>query len=265
MTQSKNDPSNSNKERASALGPKASVTVEAALTIPLFLFAILSLVYLLEIQSIRTCIRSALQSAVKQAAAEAVIIPVVNPIQVQSDVVRFAGSKRLDNSIVQGGSGGISCIRTYLSPLTGEIHASADYAVRLPFPRFTNLKARFREEMKVKSWTGYQGSQGATNEDQIVYITDTALVYHEDYRCTYLQLSISFVPYSNLSEIRNEHAGKYHRCEKCVQGNAFAGVYITTTGGKYHNSLRCSGLKRTVHAIKKTDAGPRGGCSRCSK
>ncbi len=155
MTQSNENPPNSNKERASALGSKASVTIEAALAVPVFLFAVLSLVYLLEIQSVRTCIRSAVQSAAKTAAEDTVMLPVVNLVKFRQDIVEAAGADRLDRSILAGGSSGLNLSRTYMSVLTGEIHVSVEYAVRLPLPQFTNLKAKFREEMRVKAWTGY--------------------------------------------------------------------------------------------------------------
>ena len=248
MTQSNEHPSNSNKEGASALGSKASVTVEAALAIPIFLFAVLSLIYMLEIQSVRTCIRSAAQSAAKTAAEDTVMLPVVNIVKFRQDMIEAAGADRLDRSILAGGSLGLNCSRTYMSLITGEIHVSVGYSVRLPFPKFANLTAKFSEEMKVKAWTGYSKRDGNSDDE-----------------CTYLQLSVRFVPYSELSGIRNEDGGRYHKCDKCVHGDAFAGVYITSTGGKYHNSLSCSGLKRTIHAVKKSEVGVRGGCSRCSK
>lgn len=265
MTQSIISPHNSNKERASALGSKASITVEAALTIPIFLFAILSLIYLLEIQSIRISIKSASQSAAKTAAEDVVMIPAVNVIKLKNDIVQNIGADRIARSILSGGSSGIRCSKSYMSALTGEIHVNVEYTVTLPFPKFTNLTAKFREEMTVKGWTGYTKREGNSEDDQIVYITDNALVYHENYQCTYLQLSIRFVPFSELSGIRNEDGGRYYKCGKCVHGGTMAGVYITNSGGKYHNSLNCSGLKRTVHAVKKSEAGMLGGCSRCSK
>lgn len=265
MTQIKKSPTNSNRERASALGSKASVTVEAALIIPLFLFAVLSMVYLLEIQSIRTSIRIAVQSAAKTAAADAVTIPAVNVIKLKRDIVNNIGSDRIERSILAGGSTAICCTRSYMSMVSGEIQISVEYSVRLPFPRFTNLTAKFREDMKVKGWTGYTKRKGSEEGEEIVYITNTALVYHEDYQCTYLQLKIRFVPYADIESIRNEDGGKYKKCDKCVHGDTMAGVYITSSGGKYHNSLSCSGLKRTIRAVKKSEVGGRGGCSRCSK
>lgn len=265
MTQSFYSPTRSIKERASVLGSKASVTVEAALTIPIFLFAVLSFIYLLEIQSIRTSIRFAAQSAAKTAAEDVVTLPAVNVMKLKSDIVKNIGSERIERSILDGGSSGIRCSKTYMSILTGEIYVTVEYAVRLPVPRFTNLTAKFKESMRVKGWNGYASRNEDSDGDQIVYITDTGLVYHEDYSCTYLQLSVRFVSFSELSGIRNEDGGRYHKCDKCVHGDTMAGVYITKSGGKYHNSLNCSGLKRTVRAVKKSEAGVLGGCSRCSK
>lgn len=254
---------NEDQEHESAPGAKGSVTVEAAITIPIFLFAVLCLVYLLEIQAIRISIHSAAQGAAKKAAEDIVTIPVLNLIKMKSDMVSMIGSDRLERSIVDGGSAGISCLGSWYQSDTGEIHVYVTYKLRLPFPGFLNLGARQKEQFIVKAWTGYAKPDMEDEDGQIVYITDTGNVYHTNYQCSYLQLSIRFLPSSGLSGLRNLSGGRYRSCEKCVHGSAMAGIYVTDSGNRYHNSLNCSGLKRSIRAVKKSKVSGMGACSRC--
>lgn len=149
------------------------------------------------------------------------------------------------------------------SPATGEMNIHVRYAVKIPIPLFGNPSAKMETKFRIHGWTGY-GNREGTQNSEVVYITEKQSVYHEDYHCSYLQLSIRFVPYDQLDKIRNEDGGMYRACEKCVYGSASAGVYITENGSKYHNSLGCSGLKRTIKAVKKSEVEGLGGCSRCS-
>lgn len=121
--------------------------------------------------------------------------------------------------------------------------------------------------MNGKPFVQHHGKeQRKGNEDgQIVYITEKGTVWHSDYQCSYLQLSIQYVQYSELKNMRNEGGGKYHKCEQCVYGQAMNGVYITSYGNRYHNSLNCSSLKRTIRAVHKSEVAGRGGCSKCAK
>lgn len=257
------------KERASAPGAgqekRASVTIEASFGIPIFLFAVLCLIWIIEIHSIKISIINASQSAAKRAAEKTAVVPVLNTSSLRADIINGIGIERLERSILEGGSEGVQCSNSWFSAGTGEIFIQVDYKVRLPVPMFGNPSAKFSEEFKINGWRGYKDSEADSGDAQIVYITDTGIVYHENPQCTYLQLSINFVPYAGLSELRNSGGGIYHKCEKCVFGPAMAGVYITETGGKYHNSLNCSGLKRTVRAVKKSEVTGRGGCARCTK
>ena len=247
----------------SPLGIIISITIEAAFAIPLFLFAALCLIWMIEIQSIKIGVKQAAYSAAKSAAEDTAVIPVLNTIKLKSDIIRLLGKERIERSIIVDGSEGISCWNSYLSSKTGEMNIHVKYEVRVPLPLFGNPSAKMEETFRIHGWTGY-GKDKKTEDSEIVYITEKQSVYHEDYHCSYLQLSIRFVPYEQLEEIRNENGGIYYACEKCVYGDASTGVYITENGSKYHNSLGCSGLKRTIRAVKKTEVQGIGGCSRCS-
>lgn len=255
---------NPKRERASAPETGASVTIEASFAIPMFLFAVLCLIWMIEIQSLRINIIGAAQSAAKSASEQTALIPVLNGIKLRSDIVDLIGEERLENSIIKGGSSGISCWKSYVLPSTGEMNIVVEYEVKLPIPLFGNPSAEFREEIRMSAWTGYEDRNRNGEDSKIVYVTEHGTVYHEDPQCTYLQLSVSFIPYTEVERMRNESGGKYYGCEKCVFGTAMTGVYITDHGNRYHNSLNCSGLKRTIRAIEKSKAGWRGGCSKCT-
>lgn len=243
---------------------KGSITVEASMAVPIFFFAVVCLLYLMEMMAIQTSVRSGLQYAGKKAAAEAAVIRVVSPAKIHADVVNGIGAERLERSIVEGGSSGIDCSGSGVSPVTGIGNVSANYKIRIPVPFFHIACIPCEEVLKIKAWTGYEKAGLNTGDDEIVYVTETGLVYHRDYNCTYLDLSIRMVRREDIAGLRNHGGEKYHACERCG-GAGKGGVYITDTGNRYHSSLSCSGLKRTVYAVRRSEAAGKRACSKCGK
>jgi len=96
----------------------------------------------------------------------------------------------------------------------------------------------------------------------IAFITKNGTVYHRNRNCTYLNPSVKAVFYEDLKEKRNENGAIYYACEKCGNGKKTV-VYITEQGTKYHTSLECSGLKRTIYSILLSEVGGRLPCSKC--
>ncbi len=246
------------------LNKKGSVTIEAAFGIPLFLFAALCLIWLIEIQSIKISITAAAQSAAKECGRR---YSSNSGTQYNKTEIRYCltdREDRINRSIIRGGSSGISCWKSYVSPATGEMNIKVEYDIMVPIPVIGSPSASLEEKFTISSWNGRNNEQMGDENREIVYMTENGSVYHEDYNCSYLRLSLRYVPYEELGSIRNESGGRYHACEKCVIGSAMTGVYITENGNKYHNTLGCSGLKRTIYAVKRSETGGVGGCSRCS-
>ena len=74
----------------------------------------------------------------------------------------------------------------------------------------------FANRVRVHSWVGYKISDEDTNEEY-VYITENASVYHTNRNCTHLRLSIDTVSKEDISSCRNKDGKKYEMCRKCAK------------------------------------------------
>lgn len=252
------------KERASVFA-SGSITVEASFAIWIFFLAAICLVYLLEIMAVQTAVKNGLHYAGKNLAQEMYVLPTVQPSRLEEDMVAGIGADRLERSVIVGGSSGLHLEESNASPITAIANLVVTYDISLPIPIFGIEGIPYRQELRVKGWTGYVKSGIGTESEETVYVTENGLVYHKNYHCTHLDLSIQPMDMESVGEQRNEGGGKYHPCEKCGKKTESGMVYITNTGDRYHGSLGCSGLKRTVYAVPKSEAIGKGGCSRCAE
>lgn len=241
---------------------KGSMTVEAAFVLPLFLFAVLAMIYLLEIMAIQTNIRAGMQYAGKRYAENAYLTAFAHKETLEKDIVESIGESRINTSVIRGGSAGIDCSASYLDPIRQILFLKTKYTMKIPIPVFGIFDIKKEETMRIKGWNGYTSSIPTSPEQRIVYVTEHGTVYHLDQHCTYLDLSVRMVSQSELETLRNQSGGKYYPCDKCG-GQAGWGVYVTDYGDRYHTSLSCSGLKRKVYAVPISETAGKGVCSKC--
>ena len=117
---------------------------------------------------------------------------------------------------------------------------------------------------RVRAWTGYECiSNNSENEERIVYVAENGTVYHLTETCTHLNLSISTVSFSEVDSLRNNGGGRYSCCEICGYEEQET-VFITNEGDRYHSSLTCGGLRRTIRSIPVSQVGSMPVCSRCA-
>lgn len=250
------------KERASVCTSVGSITLETALAAPIFFFGILCFILLFEIMATRTVLKAALHTAGKEIAGEAGIYgstyAVLLTDRLENKMVEAVGEKRLTNSLIADGREGLDCSASGCYGITTIMELSVKYRIRLPVPMFSLTLPEQEERIRIKGWSGYEGNGFISGDDEIVYITETGLVYHKDPECTHLDLSIRAVE-------KEMGISAYDPCRHCRGKPLGEMVYITDTGDCYHTSLACSGLKRSVYAVKKSEVYGRGGCSRCVK
>ncbi len=251
-------------ERASAFTSKGSITLEAAMVVPIFFFAMLCLVYLLEMMSIQTTVRNAIYSVGKEIAQQAYSSPMISTYGIEQHVIKNIGAEKLDKSIISGGSKGIDCRKSVSNWNTAVIDLSVQYQLDIPILMF-RIPAISREEtLRVKGWTGYAKGAEGSETTEVVYVTDYGLVYHKSMSCTYLELSIQAVSASEIEHLRNESGAKYYPCETCGGGVVTAGrVFITDYGNRYHTTLDCNRVKRNINAVPLDEVYGLGGCSKC--
>lgn len=144
------------EERASLFASfQGSVSVEAALVLPIFFLAVCCLCYLLEIMSVQSYVRAALHEEGRKIAKQAYAVPFVSQKQVEEDLVEYIGAERLERSIVKEGSRGLRASGTNILPGTGLITMHVTYKILLPISMFGNLTMECEDSFRIKGWNGY--------------------------------------------------------------------------------------------------------------
>lgn len=213
-----------------AMYRRASLAVETALVLPLFFLGLVTMVSFMDIYRIQTEHLSSLCEKTKEAGMYAYALDEKGPEEITfPDIYSY-------------------------TPVGGLI----------PLPEIW-----MHNTVKVHTWTGsdWEAADGNSEEDEneeMVFVTETGSVYHKSAGCHYLKLSLNQIPGSQAGKARNDYGEKYHPCEICSRNQKPAGsVYVTGTGNRYHNLDTCSGLKRTVKLVKKSEVKNMHACSKC--
>ena len=96
-----------------------------------------------------------------------------------------------------------------------------------------------------------------------VYVTEYGTVYHVSKSCVYLTVEVTAVHTSQVEKQRNLYGKKYSACDVCAEGTATEWVYLSLGGTKYHAKADCTTLKR-IFTEKKKEEVTLPACSRCA-
>ena len=245
---------------------RGSMTVEAAIIMPVFLFAILNMLSIIDLIRVHSNIQAAMTETAKEMATygyaydtftdgenDSLVMSLLGKELAKNKIKDIAGREYLNHSGIKGGSDGLWFIKTDVMYENDMIDLIVRYRVS-PFFKIAPWKDIFLiNRCKVHAWTGYDLSYKKDSDtlenETIVYVTEYGEVYHRTRTCTHLKLSITAIDKSALASERNEYGEKYSKCDKCRKYATTDVYYITNMGNKYHTSLSCSGLKRTVREL----------------
>ncbi len=268
-----------------------SMTVEAAVIIPMFLFFFVNLMSAIEMIRLHSRLELALwengrimavsgyaydrifgeegDKVSADAKWDEVILEIgtafLSDFALYNAVTDDVGEDYLKESPLTYGKKGL----VFLESTIGEddcIDVKVTYQVSPVFriPAFTSF--RMTNRYYARAWTGYpvNSEEGDGEEINSVYVTPYGEVYHVRRDCSYLMRNISAVTLSEVYNARNDNGERYVLCLICG-GSGQEIVYLTPDGSRYHERLDCSGLKRTIITVKRVTAQAKyRPCSKCA-
>ena len=259
---------------------KGSMTLEAAFVLPFFLFAVINILFAINIIGAQSRINAALhqtgnkmafsgygyEKTVRSVLPDSLSGVAMTYVYARGQVLEYVGRDYLDQSCIVDGADGVSFAGSSVMAEGDIIDLQVSYKVK-PFSAVMGFKGfTVTQRYYGRAWTGYDVTQFVSDtnaEDPMVFVTETGTVYHLDRNCTYLNPSAESVPALTVDGRRNQSGGKYYPCETCGAGTGMGHVYITGQGSRYHSNINCSSLKRTIYTVPLSEVGGRGRCSKC--
>ncbi|NLL72779.1 MAG: hypothetical protein GX237_04560 [Clostridiales bacterium] len=280
---------------------KASLTVEAALVLPIFICFYIIFIYFIQVFLVQEVMQDGLTKAglsMSRAAyiysdfidtedldsydksfledsiqegLEDIYKSTLNDLAIKYAVAKNLNVEVINNSSIAGGFDGIRFDGSKIMEGDDQIDLLARYRIRFPISLFGLHEMDMIQRVKFRAWTGlslqklYSKELEEEGKDDItVYITETGTVYHKSKTCSHIKLSIELINDKPTWQ-RNKSGGKYYPCESCTSKATLSTgpYYISSYGDRYHISKDCSRIKRTVLEIPLSEVKSRKACKRC--
>lgn len=258
-------------------GLRASMTVEASILLPLFLFVMLTLSSAIEMIRLHSNLQTALWNTGRKLAlygtflsdqedsslSEEVKDLSVSYLYVKGQICSFLGEEYLENSPLTYGVQGLQFAESEIFTEDDCMELNLTYKVSAETAFFQMTPFRMSNRYYGHLWNGYNLHATPKEKVSYVYVTEYGEVYHRDRNCTHISLAVREVGISQLDQARNLYGGKYKECEKCNKRVHSDKRYIADEGDKFHYDRDCPGLKRSIYTIPEIEASKYRPCSRC--
>ena len=262
---------------------RGSMTVEASIILPFFLFFFINLMSIMEIYRLHSVLCAALyevgnELTVYAYAYDAIIEPeedtgieafvesaVFSYLYVKQQVEDFVGGDYLEHAPLKYGADGLIYLDSSILQTGDVIDLVVSYQVR-PFVNVIGYpESLMYNRYYGRAWTGFDVEAETETDESLeyVYVAQHGEVYHVDRDCTYISLRILPCNATEVRRLRNEYGEKYTACEICITGRE-DGLYVTPAGNRYHGKETCGSLYRNVTKVPKEEALTKyKKCSRC--
>lgn len=258
---------------------KASLTIETALVLPVFLSAFLSLIYFINIMGIHTSFQIRLEETARQINSFAYIgedsgMRISNSDFLSSEIIRnlFLSDniKDLCNTAhIEHGEKGIDFSHSRIDLSAQIIDIIITYNINIPFIPGNQIYIPFVQRCRFKLFNGNSDTENKADSSTIVYVTAHGTVYHTNKYCTYLIKYADIQNKDNLSEYEKITGRKFTLCSACSkipQPDNHCIIYISKTGSVYHYTRDCYYLTSHIFESNLKDVQEKLNlCSRCSK
>lgn len=238
----------------------ASLTVEAAMAFPIFIFAFWIMLYGFKITELQAKVQYALNVTAEDMAAYS---DVKSSAAASAFFLTGLKSCNADVSFVSGTWAGFNLGKSNIQKKDSMIYLEANYKIKLPQLLGIKFSVPCIQSVCTRAFNGRSLKDKAAGK--IVYITTGQTVYHTDRQCSYLNLSIQKIMETDFKKQGSSYLKRYTACSSCKNKEGYGYIYITEDGTKYHNTLACKNLKRTIERAMLEEVNGRRLCSRCSK
>ncbi|KAB0576199.1 hypothetical protein EI53_01979 [Fusobacterium naviforme] len=281
---------------------RASLTLEAALVLPLFLFMMYLLILPMRMMDSARAMQQLCEAVCQDTAEACYLLQAENSSDASDQTAGATDSADSDSADIRareqhtaGARSGrssalhrsaaalaalrasteiedafIENIRSHRSSCLSDgetITIVLDYDYHLPFSVFGLSSIPQTVTASRRAWIGRnpagQSSDSNNTEGTLVYIGKSSTRYHSSAGCHYLSNELRAVPYHAIASERNSGGSRYHACPRCAKGVSAGTVYIMPSGSAYHANTDCSAIRAYAQLVPKSSVEHLGPCSYC--